>query len=147
MRRSSLFGTFAILSAAVLAAIGSPVLAQEMGGATGPGPQADYQGYAYDQGGYYDQGYQSPYYDQGYRRSYGGRRSYRDNGPVGAAAGVVGGAAETAGAAATAPYRAFDNRDSYAMAQGNTYCAQRYRSYDPASGTFMGYDGQRHPCP
>ena len=26
-------------------------------------------------------------------------------------------------------------------------CAQRYRSYDPASGTFLGYDGQRHPCP
>jgi hypothetical protein len=28
-----------------------------------------------------------------------------------------------------------------------SYCAQRYRSYDPASGTFLGYDGQRHPCP
>jgi hypothetical protein len=27
------------------------------------------------------------------------------------------------------------------------YCAQRYRSYDPATGTFLGYDGQRHPCP
>jgi hypothetical protein len=27
------------------------------------------------------------------------------------------------------------------------YCAQRYRSYDPASGTFLGYDGVRHPCP
>ena len=27
------------------------------------------------------------------------------------------------------------------------YCAQRYRSYDPASGTFLGYDGMRHPCP
>ncbi|MHC2619646.1 hypothetical protein ACVIW2_001678 [Bradyrhizobium huanghuaihaiense] len=27
------------------------------------------------------------------------------------------------------------------------YCAQRYRSYDPASGTYLGYDGQRHPCP
>lgn len=32
---------------------------------------------------------------------------------------------------------------------GNTasYCAQRYRSYDPASGTYLGYDGLRHPCP
>lgn len=29
----------------------------------------------------------------------------------------------------------------------STYCAQRYRSYDPASGTYLGYDGQRHPCP
>jgi hypothetical protein len=28
-----------------------------------------------------------------------------------------------------------------------SYCAQRYRSYDPASGTYLGYDGQRHPCP
>jgi hypothetical protein len=27
------------------------------------------------------------------------------------------------------------------------YCSQRYRSYDPASGTYLGYDGQRHPCP
>ena len=27
------------------------------------------------------------------------------------------------------------------------YCSQRYRSYDPASGTFLGYDGLRHPCP
>ena len=27
------------------------------------------------------------------------------------------------------------------------YCASRYRSYDPATGTFLGYDGMRHPCP
>jgi hypothetical protein len=27
------------------------------------------------------------------------------------------------------------------------YCAQRYRSYDPGSGTFLGNDGLRHPCP
>ena len=27
------------------------------------------------------------------------------------------------------------------------YCEQRYRSYDPASGTYLGYDGIRHPCP
>ncbi|MCX7310869.1 MAG: BA14K family protein [Alphaproteobacteria bacterium] len=30
---------------------------------------------------------------------------------------------------------------------GAGYCAQRYRSYDPRSGTFLGYDGLRHPCP
>jgi hypothetical protein len=28
-----------------------------------------------------------------------------------------------------------------------TYCASRFRSYDPASGTYLGYDGLRHPCP
>jgi hypothetical protein len=27
------------------------------------------------------------------------------------------------------------------------YCMQTYRSYDPASGTYLGYDGYRHPCP
>jgi hypothetical protein len=25
-------------------------------------------------------------------------------------------------------------------------CAERYRSYDPSSGTFLGYDGRRHAC-
>jgi BA14K-like protein len=27
------------------------------------------------------------------------------------------------------------------------YCQQRFRSYDPSSGTYMGYDGLRHSCP
>lgn len=25
-------------------------------------------------------------------------------------------------------------------------CGQLYHSYDPASGTFLGYDGRRHAC-
>jgi hypothetical protein len=25
-------------------------------------------------------------------------------------------------------------------------CAQLYHSYDPATGTFLGYDGRRHAC-
>lgn len=31
--------------------------------------------------------------------------------------------------------------------EGDSYCAARFRSYDPESGTYMGYDGRRHPCP
>ena len=27
------------------------------------------------------------------------------------------------------------------------YCMNRFKSYDPASGTYLGYDGYRHPCP
>ena len=27
------------------------------------------------------------------------------------------------------------------------YCMSRFRSYDPVSGTYLGYDGFRHPCP
>ena len=43
------------------------------------------------------------------------------------------------GAVAVAPAPADDDSASY--------CAQRYRSYDPASGTYLGNDGRRHPCP
>jgi hypothetical protein len=28
-----------------------------------------------------------------------------------------------------------------------SYCVQRYKSYDINSRTYLGYDGQRHPCP
>ena len=27
------------------------------------------------------------------------------------------------------------------------YCMRRYRSYDPASGTYLNNDGNRYPCP
>jgi hypothetical protein len=27
------------------------------------------------------------------------------------------------------------------------YCMRRFKSYDPGSGTYLGYDGLRHPCP
>jgi BA14K-like protein len=27
------------------------------------------------------------------------------------------------------------------------YCEQRFRSYDRASGSYLGFDGLRHPCP
>jgi hypothetical protein len=36
---------------------------------------------------------------------------------------------------------------AYSNEGAEGYCAQRFRSYDPSSGTYMGYDGQRHPCP
>ncbi len=36
---------------------------------------------------------------------------------------------------------AYNNGDSVA------YCEQTYRSYDPTSRTYLGYDGLRHPCP
>lgn len=54
-----------------------------------------------------------------------------------------------------APYAYGSYYDGYAavpLAQSQSdaddaYCEQRFRSYDPASGTYLGYDGQRHPCP
>ena len=63
-----------------------------------------------------------------YRRHYGGPAVLG-----GLAAGAIIG-----GAIANSQARANDTV---------AYCAQRYRSYDVASGTYLGYDGNRHPCP
>jgi len=35
----------------------------------------------------------------------------------------------------------------YAGGNEVAYCQQRFRSYDPGSGTYIGFDGVRHPCP
>jgi hypothetical protein len=78
----------------------------------------------------------------------------------GIAAGIIGGAV----AAATSPLWApgyYDYYPGYAYApayaappvvavQGGgsvAWCESRYRSYNPATGTFLGYDGMQHPCP
>jgi hypothetical protein len=95
-----------VLTAAAALLFVTPVLAQEMGGATGPGSASGLE----------------PTYNNGY---YNG---YDQAGPV-----PVGGGA-------------LDGNDSYAMSPDDGTCAQRYRSYDPASGTYMGHDGRRHSC-
>jgi len=43
---------------------------------------------------------------------------------------------------------AFGANHAYAAMGGATAssCARLYHSYDPASGTFLGYDGRRHAC-
>lgn len=47
-----------------------------------------------------------------------------------------------------APAPSYQYGQSYAIGgRDEAYCAQRYRSYDPASGTYLGYDGVRHACP
>jgi hypothetical protein len=92
------------------------------------------------------------YYRRGWRggpryygRPYGYYRRDRGNalaaGAVGLAAGAIIGGALAQQQAQAAPVYAAPNQSAVA------YCAQRYRSYDPASGTYLGYDGLRHPCP
>jgi hypothetical protein len=80
-------------------------------------PGAYGYGYGYSWPGYPDYGYAPGYPDYGYAPG------YPDYGYV------------APGAVAPAPGR------------DEGYCAQRYRSYDPASGTYLGYDGVRHSCP
>jgi hypothetical protein len=75
----------------------------------------------------------------------------------GPAAGLAAGAIIGGAVAASQPYYSYDYDPGYYAAPGGyvaaapdrdiAYCAQRYRSYDPASGTYLGYDGLRHPCP
>jgi BA14K-like protein len=38
-------------------------------------------------------------------------------------------------------------RPYYPPSDAVAYCMQRFRSYDLYSGTYLGYDGFRHPCP
>ena len=107
-----------------------------------------------------------------YRRSWrGGYRNGISGGAgvgLGLAAGaIVGGA--IIGATQPYGYRGYSGYDGYAYDQGYAYapgydqgyvavspytggsevafCRQRFRSYDPASGTYLGFDGLRHPCP
>ncbi|WP_027556955.1 BA14K family protein [Bradyrhizobium sp. Cp5.3] len=42
-----------------------------------------------------------------------------------------------------APAQGADNTMARAVSRS---CAERYRSYDPATSTYIGQDGQRHPC-
>jgi hypothetical protein len=93
-----------VVTAAVALLFIAPVLAQEMGGATGPGSARGLE----------------PTYNNGYNQG-GEFWPARIHG-------------------------ALDGNNSYAMSLDDGYCAQRYRSYDPVSGTYMGYDGQRHSC-
>jgi hypothetical protein len=81
----------------------------------------------------------------GERRYYGDRRYYRRDrgnalaaGALGLATGAIIGGALAQSQAQAAPVYGNNNA---------AYCAQRFKSYDPASGTYLGYDGMRHPCP
>lgn len=84
-----------------------------------------------------------------------GDRGWRRGGGWGIGAGILGGA--ILGSALAAPYY-YDRpyyyypRTTYYGAYGGggdavAYCSSRFRSYDPVSGTYLGYDGLRHPCP
>lgn len=93
--------------------------------------------------GYYGRGY-------GYRRGYGGGAL---------AAGVIGGLAVgalAAGAVANAaPGPGYYGYGGPGQPVGNVYgadpnyvnyCASKYRSFDPRTGTYLASDGYRYPC-
>jgi hypothetical protein len=93
------------------------------------------------------------------------RRHYRSRGSGWVGPGIAGALIGGAIIGATRPYGYYDpyGYDAYGYAPGYdqgyaaaspyaggrdvAYCVRRFRSYDVASGTYLGFDGQRHPCP
>jgi len=145
--KSSLLGGIAIASTMMIQSI--PASSQGVYGAGVPRVSHSYAGH-----GPARSQYQHPGYARGQARGYG-----IGAGVAAVAAGaLIGGAiasqnqgyypAETYpvysdpgyGYSDAAPV-VYNNGDSVA------YCEQTYRSYDPGSGTYLGYDGFRHPCP
>jgi hypothetical protein len=88
-------------------------------------------------------------YYGGYRRGWGGGWGGGAAGlGLGLATGaIIGGA--IASQAQPYPYYGYEPAPVYEGGGGDTtaYCMSRFRSYDPGSGTYLGYDGFRHPCP
>ena len=78
---------------------------------------------------------------RGYRGGYyrGGYRGYRGrNIGIGIGAAIVGGVIVSQALRA--------ERRNYGGG-ARQHCADTYRSFDWDSGTYMGYDGERHVCP
>ena len=89
-----------------------------------------YYGPYYDYYGLYDNGYYGyPYYDpflyDGFYGFYGG--------------GFYGGYGCGGVVAVPAPI--------VPSGGGVAYCEAHFRSYNPATGMYLGYDGRHHPCP
>ncbi len=92
-----------------------------------------YTGAGYNAGGPYYRGYAGgPYYGGG---AWGARAAY------------YGAYGNNAYGNNYNSYAAYNGNDTVAVADAVAYCSQRFRSYDMASGTYLGYDGLRHACP
>lgn len=80
----------------------------------------------------------------------GGRYyGYRGGRDAAIAGGIIGGlalGAAIAGAAAAPPPPPVYAPAYGARADWVAYCSSKYRSFNPATGLYLGYDGQYHPC-
>lgn len=124
-----------VLSLAMLAAVDASARGRGHGGWHGGG-HAGWHGGGWHGGG-------RRYYGGGY---YGGGGYYNGGNVAGAAiaGGILGLAtgAIIAGSAANAAAPPAGVGDPNWVA----YCARKYKSFDPATGTFLSYDGQRYLC-
>jgi len=130
-----------LVGAAVLASA-LPAVASPIQGRSLPQVEKAYPNESYAQY-YYRRGYAPrPYYRDGYY--------YRRNNGAAVAAGVAGLAAGAliGGAIASQAQAqpAAPPPPGVVNPQVAAYCARKYRSYDPASGTFMANNGMRYVC-
>ncbi|MBB3019382.1 anti-sigma factor RsiW [Microvirga lupini] len=88
------------------------------------------------------------YYRRGYRPYYRERHYYRRDNGAAVAAGVAGLAAGAliAGAIASQAQPAAPQPPGVVDPQVAAYCARKYRSYDPGTGTFLATNGMRYVC-
>lgn len=144
--RNYLFGGVAIASALTFMAPAAPALAQ---GGCGIGHLCS--GKSVTGVGQAQPRFQRHSYAHGYGRGNG----YGVGVGAGLATGVIIGGAMQQGYYPSDSYvysdpgPAYDNAGPQVVEEGDatTYCERTYRSYDPVSGTYLGYDGLRHPCP
>jgi hypothetical protein len=96
-------------------------------------PVVNVQYYGHRHGGYRHDGYR--------RNNVGGALA------AGAAIGIIGGIiASQAQPRYYEPAPVYGQRVYGAPDGDDAYCFSKYKSYDPESGTYLGYDGYRHPC-
>ncbi|MDB5649602.1 MAG: hypothetical protein JWL62_1122 [Hyphomicrobiales bacterium] len=82
-----------------------------------------------------------------YNRGYGYRR-YDNGAAIGAGiAGLAAGAIIGGAIANSQQPTYYEGGQGIVGGDEESYCMQRFRSYDPRSGTYLGYDGMRHSCP
>ena len=128
---------------------GGPGLASR--GYANRGPGLASRGYANRGPGLASRGYanRGGYGGRYYGGGYGGGWGYYGGG---FAAGAIVGGLLAAPYYDGYGYDGYGDVDAYAYEapvddSAVAYCVQRFRSYDPASGTYLGNDGYRHPCP
>jgi hypothetical protein len=152
MMKAKLFG-LAVIAASALA---SPAMAQAVindpGRCSAEFPNANCTnlgpGNPYTDGSYRSRA-RHVAYRHDHDRDHGWNRTHSGFWPADAAAGIAGAAIGTAGAIATAPFRAWDNSYAY----DNGYRGWDHRSYAQRNGFvctpgtwFKGEDGRRHIC-
>lgn len=90
---------------------------------------------------------QPVYYRGGYGNRGYGYRGYRRGYGAGIGLGIAGAVIGSAIIADRYGYGYSRYRYRGEGYSANQRCADTYRSYDPDSGTYLGYDGNRHTCP